>query len=85
MNVHTELKPCPFCGYKNLDLSIKTKGDYYHCVIYCKSCRAYGPRTILKLDQNEHLYGPIRVNEKTLSKHNIREKAAEAWNSRSIE
>ena len=42
----TDMKPCPFCGGTELDLSVKTRGDYYHCVVYCKTCRAYGPRTM---------------------------------------
>ena len=80
MNAVTNMKPCPFCGSTKLDLSIKTKGDYYHCVVYCKSCRAYGPRVHLKLDCNESLYGYPNFNEKTLSNHSVRERTAEIWN-----
>lgn len=77
-----DAKSCPFCGSSKLDYSIKTKGEYYHCVVYCKTCRAYGPRTLLKLKDNEHLYGGVGYNMTTLSKYNALETALEAWNSR---
>lgn len=41
-----EIKPCPFCGSKDIRYSIKTansKRDYYgQC--YCNSCKSAGPR-----------------------------------------
>lgn len=79
----TDMKPCPFCGGTKLDLSVKTRGDYYHCVVYCKTCRAYGPRTILKLDEGEYMYKHTSYNESVLSNHSVREKAADIWNKRS--
>ena len=42
-----ELKPCPFCGGTNLDFSHRSGSSYsenYRIAVYCKSCRAYGPR-----------------------------------------
>ena len=44
-----ELKPCPFCGSTKLDFSHKVgdyHGDKYRIAIYCKSCKAYGPRLL---------------------------------------
>lgn len=77
-----DAKCCPFCGSDKLDYSIKTKGEYYHCVVYCKQCRAYGPRTLFKLQDNERLYKGTGYNLTTLSKYNALENALIAWNSR---
>lgn len=39
-----QLKPCPFCGSKNLDMD----SDYEHWVVVCKDCMAAGPSSFEK-------------------------------------
>lgn len=47
---YTISKPCRFCASKNLGISDKTTTISYkkkrHVAVYCKDCRAYGPRVI---------------------------------------
>lgn len=48
-----QINNCPFCDSDKLDISIKTSGRwerYYHVVVYCKNCHAYGPRVISRVD-----------------------------------
>lgn len=49
-----EIKPCPFCGGKNIGLSIKTtncrrKEHKYHVAMYCKDCHCLGSRLLMDL------------------------------------
>lgn len=37
----SELKPCPFCGSNNVDLSGYLNGRYYD--VACMACEAKGP------------------------------------------
>ncbi len=77
-----ELKPCPFCGGKNLGVSEKSVSrDYgtaikYQVAIYCKDCYAYGTRVLTeKIKSNVYPRAWVNLPE-------AKEKAAEAWNRR---
>ncbi len=44
------LKPCPFCGGKDIRFSMKIDGKHYHVIryrvaMYCNKCHTYGPIT----------------------------------------
>lgn len=74
------LKPCPFCGSKNLGFSLKvfSRQRYktlYHACIFCKSCNCYGRRTIISTD-NRSLSDADKIDAE--------EKAIELWNKRAI-
>ena len=78
------LKPCPFCSSTKLDISAKRvqTHDYtnYRTCVYCKSCNSYGPRVLVRCDeQNKPTYlqfMDIDYNEEAKAK------AIEAWNRR---
>lgn len=72
----SKLKPCPFCGSENIDISDKTTTigikRKRHVACYCKDCHCYGPRLICKEDG---LYSNRSVD-------GSKEKAIKAWNKR---
>lgn len=86
-----ELKPCPFCGSTKLDYSSKTSqsstGRTYHVVVYCRKCRAYGPRVLVRCcDIPEEADKPSWLQLINL-KHGdysdmAKAQAAEKWNER---
>lgn len=74
-----QLKPCPFCGGKNIDYSIKVtsrKRDTanYHVCMYCKDCNCYGKRVLVHADNI------CRKNIENNMK--FRKIAEDAWNHR---
>jgi hypothetical protein len=75
-----ELKPCPYCGGKDIRFSIKTTTIYYerayHFTMYCWDCNCYGPRVLHKCGR--HIYNRSEL-EKSVDFYT---QAAEAWNRR---
>ena len=69
-------KPCPYCGCKNITLcGIKrTREGLYDIGLYCSSCKAIGPRSIVDVGKNN-----IRNIMKTPS---IRDELTKKWNMR---
>ena len=77
------LKGCDFCGGRDLDYSMKKNGGYgsghyYHCTIYCKGCRAYGPRVL----SDKFAYGDYQKARESKASAQARELAIKAWNTR---
>lgn len=74
-----KLKPCPFCGSKKLEYSIKVASRTrdtanYHVCIYCKNCNCYGKRVLVHIDN---------ICRKDIEdKIELRKLAEEAWNNR---
>ena len=76
-----ELKPCPFCGGKDIRYSLKTKGTRiikYHATMYCNGCHCYGRRTLTRNLKQED-YSDRRDIQKDQA---IKEEAMKAWNAR---
>lgn len=76
MNENKELKPCPFCGCKDIMYSNKTsnRGKRRHVTMYCNRCHAYGPRVFKDVPANyyvPHEWDRIGIND-----------AIYAWNTR---
>lgn len=75
----SELKPCPFCGSKDIRFSAKTTTirfeRAYHFAMYCRKCNCYGARVLWKHDGKIYR-GDIGENEE------FKKWAAEAWNRR---
>lgn len=73
--------PCPFCGCTDIRYSIKTTTiSYkraYHVTAYCNRCHCYGPRTLVKIDNEENFHRYDIEHDKKLE-----EAAYEAWNRR---
>ena len=70
------IAPCPFCGSKNIDYSIKTAGGTgYHMAMYCKDCNSYGKRVLIKPTETRR-----SDIEKNKQYYNL---ALSAWNTRS--
>ena len=76
---HNELKPCPFCGDKNIAFSIKTTTvafkRAYHFAMYCMKCHCYG-RRVFWLHDGEMNRIDIERNE------DFKQQAIDAWNRR---
>ena len=73
-----ELKPCPFCGGTNIEVSIKrTRYPFWYTSMYCKNCNCYGARTKVTVEGTGWVSRDDIVNSK-----NTREIATEAWNRR---
>lgn len=82
MNNMNKLKACPFCGSSNLEYSTKAKPNgrkrQYHATIYCKDCRAYGPRVLSQnITDSEYIKRTDMRNDDKLEEATI-----EAWNTR---
>lgn len=79
----SEIRSCPFCGGKNIEISVKRKatsrGDKHHVCCYCKDCYTYGPRILVDDEKDGIKYGWL--HEANLPE-NIKQKAIDAWNSR---
>lgn len=71
--------PCPFCGGTDIRYSIKTTTiSYkraYHVTAYCNNCHCYGPRILVKVDEDASRYDVARDKQ-------LEEAAYEAWNKR---
>ena len=74
--MHTELKPCPFCGGSNITLtSYDVQPDNYHAgSAYCNDCEMGGPSS-LSLPEPDGYWMPGADSAK--------EEGAKAWNRRS--
>lgn len=48
MSDELELKPCPFCGSKNVEISEEKYmyTDEEYTVVICQECRSTGPHSI---------------------------------------
>ena len=57
-----ELKPCPFCGGKDIRFSNKTAsaGKNRHVMMYCNNCHAYGARTVIPMKDKKYLLSAER-------------------------
>ena len=75
-----EIKPCPFCGNRDIRFSVKTTTiDFkraYHFSMYCPKCHCYGARVLWKHDNKMHRVD-IERNEE------FKQQAIDAWNKRS--
>ena len=76
-----ELKPCPFCGGKDIRCSFKVKGRFllqYQVAMYCNHCHTYGPRILTIKKEHDDYDGRRAVtnNEK------YEADAIAAWNRR---
>lgn len=74
------LKPCPFCGGKDIRYSIKSAGKWkgmYHASMYCNKCHCYGARILY--DANSYAGYKRYTVEKD---EELKSKAMEAWNER---
>ena len=74
-----QLKPCPFCGSKELDYSFKVSSrrggtSDYHCSIFCKKCHCYGKRVLVHIDSRYRF--AIENDERAKGL------AMQAWNNR---
>ena len=76
-----ELKPCPFCGCKDIRYSLKITGHFdvqYHASMYCNKCHCYGKRTLTKKVSHANYKGRIEIeNDKE-----VQDEAIKAWNTR---
>lgn len=66
--MNKELKPCPFCGSKNIMLDVKERGygEFVH-IAFCNGCGASGPEAEGAL---------------SLTWHPDEQSAVAAWNKR---
>lgn len=73
-----ELKPCPFCGGKDIELSIKkTRYPFWYTSMLCTKCNCYGARTRVTVEGTGWISRDDIVNSE-----NTRRIAIEAWNRR---
>jgi len=77
-----DLRECPFCGGDDIALSMKIKGgfmkQYYHAVMYCKGCYAYGART--KTEKTK--YNEYDKKREIRESDSVKQEAIAAWNKR---
>ena len=81
----SNLKSCPFCGFKKIKLSIATSTHlsqrWYKVAYYCTVCNAYGPRALYKPDtpnvNRTELERNLQVEDNP-----IRQEAEKVWNTR---
>lgn len=76
-----ELKPCPFCGSKDIRYSLKVTGHFdirYHASMYCNKCHCYGARTVTKTIP----FGEYKGRYEIEADESVKEKAIELWNRR---
>lgn len=80
-----KINPCPFCGNTDIRYSIKStqvanRKPAFHVTCYCNSCHCYGPRILVKVDEDKSQY----TSKYEVERNKELEKAAyEAWNKRS--
>lgn len=74
----TEICSCPFCKSNKIDYSVKTRGTYYHCSWYCKSCNTYGPRVL----SDKFRYGEYDKARQQRESEILKQKALDLWNTR---
>lgn len=72
-----ELKPCPFCGGKNLSVNAyDVQPDDYHAGhVYCNDCEVEGPSS-LSLPEPDGYWMPDPESAKA--------EAVKAWNRRAV-
>lgn len=76
-----KLKPCPFCGSKDIRYSLKITGHFdvrYHASMYCNKCHCYGARTLTETISHNDYKGRRAIEQDK----NIKRKAIETWNRR---
>ena len=77
-----ELKPCPFCGGR--DIKYSTKSNHrgrklqYHASYYCNTCHCYGSR-VLSQNVEQRDYKTRREMEKS---ETLKNNARLLWNVR---
>lgn len=78
MQNNDTLKPCPFCGGTNIELSIKrTKYPFWYTAMYCANCNCYGARTKVTVSGKEYVTRDDIVNSE-----NTKQIAISTWNRR---
>ena len=80
-----EVKACPFCGKTDIRYSIKStqvanRKPAFHVTCYCNSCHCYGPRTLVKVDEDNAQYTLRYEVERNKELEKV---AYDAWNKRS--
>lgn len=79
--MQNELKPCPFCGGKDIRYSLKITGRFdvkYHASMYCNKCHCYGARTLTQSMRHNDYKGRQQIEKD----ENIKQQAIEKWNRR---
>ena len=78
--MENDLKPCPFCGGKDIRYSVKRAGRFeriYHAAMYCNACHCYGARIHTAPMKNDYSSRHEVQNDNMLKYY-----AADAWNRR---
>ena len=74
----TEIKPCPFCGSTNLEISKKTAtgalvdGRIHRVAVYCKDCNTYGPRATIRDPEDSWRFKTTELEQEAIKKWNER-------------
>lgn len=75
------LKPCPFCGSKDICYSTKISRHFevrYFATMYCNKCHCYGPRTLSKVINRDD----YKCRDDIAKDDTIKANAIDAWNRR---
>ena len=80
-----KINPCPFCGNTDIRYSIKStqvanRKPAFHVTCYCNSCHCYGPRILVKVDEDKSKYTSKYEIERNKE---LEDATYEAWNKRS--
>lgn len=73
---------CPFCDASEVKVSFSTQGGNwkehkYHVAAYCASCKATGPRTLIKIPNDEFVSrNAVEENPE------FQKLALDSWNNR---
>lgn len=85
--MNNEPKPCPFCGWDNLKITIKRGGTYRRTSdlvqVLCNKCKARGPVFTAKQDEVIGAQGYVLYTERNpLAVAHAKQLAIDAWNRR---
>lgn len=77
-----EAEACPFCDETVIKVSFTSQGGNwkehkYHVAAYCTSCKATGPRSLIKIPNDEFVSRDAVESNKEFQKT-----AIDAWNNR---
>lgn len=77
------MKPCPFCRSTNIKYSVKTARvrfkDVYRVCMYCADCNTYGPRVIVKPEEEDAAYS---MRTKISKDSYLQQFAEQKWDQR---